>query len=90
MKSFKKLKSELLKDAATKKLYRQLGPKYQVIRQLINARISRNITQKSLAQKIGTKQSSIARFESGSTNPTLEFLQSLTTALGRKLEVKVI
>jgi predicted transcriptional regulator len=46
------------------------------------------MTQKKLAEKIGVAQSALARFESGNINPTLSFLQKITSGLGLKLLVK--
>ncbi len=43
------------------------------------------MTQKQLAEKIGTKQSNIARLESGNYNPSYQFLQKVAGALDKKL-----
>jgi ribosome-binding protein aMBF1 (putative translation factor) len=56
---------------------------------LIKMRIKGEMTQAQLAEKMGTKQSAIARFESGRSNPTLDFIQRLATALGLKLSITV-
>lgn len=85
MKSWSQLKKELLKNPAVKKEYDRLTPEYAVISQLITIRNQKGMTQEGLAKKLGTKQSAIARFESGNYNPTLEFLQKTANALGRKL-----
>jgi ribosome-binding protein aMBF1 (putative translation factor) len=68
MRNWKNLKKELLTNKAVKKEYDTLTPRYEAISKLISARMSRGITQKQLAQKIGTKQSAIARFEAGNVN----------------------
>ena len=47
------------------------------------------MTQEALAKKIGTKQSAIARFESGKTNPTISFLSNIAEALGGELTVSL-
>jgi len=85
MKSWKTFKKELLKNEKFAKEYRKLEPQYAVISQMINLRTKKGITQKELAEKIGTKQSAIARLESGNFNPTLDFLQKTAKALGTKL-----
>ena len=54
------------------------------------ARKEKNLTQKDLAELIGTKQSNISRFESGNYNPTLDFLNKLASAVGKELEVRII
>ncbi len=87
MRNWKDVKKDLLHDAKTKKAYEKLSPRYAVISQVITARIKKGVTQKELAKKVGTKQSAISRLESGDTNPTLEFLEKISSVLGYKLHV---
>ena len=87
--NFDEYKSELLKNPEVKAEYEALEPEYELMRQIINARIEQNMTQKQLAEKIGTKQSSIARLESGNYNPSYQFLQKIANALGKRLTVSV-
>jgi DNA-binding XRE family transcriptional regulator len=63
---------------------------YKVIEEIIMARQERNITQKELAELIGTKQSNISRLESGNYNPTLEFLTKIAKAVGKELEIRMV
>ncbi len=81
------VKKELLSDPEVKKEYDRLGPEFAIISQLIDIRAKKGLTQKGLAEKLGTKQSAIARLESGNGNPTLEFLQKTAKALGRRLTI---
>lgn len=83
------MKKELLKDRAIAAEYARLAPRYQLISQLIEARKKRGFTQEQLAQKIGTRQSAIARLESGSANPTIAFLEKLASATGSKLVIQI-
>ncbi|GIW64591.1 MAG: transcriptional regulator [Patescibacteria group bacterium] len=87
MRSWKQLKSELLQNKAVKEEYERLTPRYKAISQLIYARIQKGLTQKELAEKIGTKQSAIARLESGNINPSLGFLEKIAEVLGYKLNI---
>ena len=89
MGNWKQLKAELLQDKAVKKEYDKLTPRYKAISQLISARINQGITQKKLAQKIGTKQSAIARFEAGNVNPSLGFLEKIAEVMGYKINVSL-
>jgi ribosome-binding protein aMBF1 (putative translation factor) len=73
------------KKPGVKKAYSKLEPKYTIIRQLIEARIKTGLVQKQLAKKMGTKQSAIARLESGKANPTIDFIQKLAKALGTNI-----
>ncbi len=81
------LEKELLADPAVKKEYDHLVPRYAVISDLISARIKKGMTQQQIAEKIGTKQSAIARLESGSVNPSLDLLQKVAGVLGRKISI---
>ena len=85
MDDLEKLESELLKNPVFKAEYDALEPEYELIRQLIKARTEKKMTQKQLAEKIGTKQSNIARLESGNYNPSFQFLQKVAGALDKKL-----
>lgn len=89
MGNWKQLKAELLQDKTVKKEYDELTPRYKAISELISARIKKGITQKTLAQKIGTKQSAIARFEAGNINPSLGFLEKMAEVMGYKINVSL-
>lgn len=85
----RELKRELLKNPEFKKAYDELEPEFQLWRKLIEKRNKGGLTQKELAKRMGTKQSVISRFESGRTNPTLDFLYRLAEALGAELKITV-
>lgn len=79
----------MLKDKKVAEEYRKLAPRYALISQLIEARAKRGITQEELAKRSGTKQSAIARLESGNINPTIAFLEKIVNSLGAKLTLRV-
>lgn len=89
MRSWKLLKAELLQNKKVKKEYDKLTPRYKAISQLISARIKKGMTQKELAQKIGTKQGAIARFEAGNVNPSLGFLEKMAEVMGYKINISL-
>ena len=86
-KTYRQLKRELLRDKKIQYAYEKLGPEFAVIEMIIKKRIEGGLSQKELAQKIGTKQSAISRFESGTCNPSLSFLQKVGEALNVKLKI---
>ena len=49
----------------TKAEYNALAPQYEVIRAEIECRKAIGMTQKELAERMGTAQANISRFESG-------------------------
>ncbi len=87
MTKWKDLEKELLKDSDTKKEFDKLKPRYELISELISARVKKGLTQEQLAKQMGTKQSAIARLESGNTNPSLSFLEKVASAMGYKLSM---
>lgn len=89
MRSFTDFLHEQLKDPEFKKMYDDLEPEFALISLLIEKRIKEGLTQAELAKKLNTKQSAISRFESGTSNPTLEFLQKMARALGAKLTISI-
>ena len=86
---FRELHDEWMKEPEFKKEYDALEWKYQLYGALIDARTKRGYSQEKLAKKIGTKQSAISRFESGRYNPTVEFVQKLSEALGLQFKITV-
>lgn len=85
--SWEKLKTELLADPETYQEYKALEPEYELIRQIIKARMEQNMTQSELARLIGTKQSNISRLEGGDYNPSLQFLKRVARGLGKELHI---
>ena len=83
------LKKKLLQDKTVKKTYDDLAPQYALIEMIIRKRLKAGLSQETFANKIGKKQSAIARFESGQNTPTLSFLTNITSALNGKLIILV-
>lgn len=81
------LKSKLLKSSRLVDEYYQRDFAYEIGRKIKEIRIKNGLTQLELATKIKTKQSSIARLESGSAGlPSLSFLKKIADATGYYLE----
>ncbi len=85
MKLYKQIKQKFLKRKDVRRAYDALGPEFALIEMIIERRLKRGLTQAQLAQKIGTKQTAIARLESGAYNPTIKFLNKVAKALGAEL-----
>lgn len=86
---FSKIKKQLLKNKAFKAEYDALEAEFTLAAQLIAKRLERGMTQGQLAKKLGTRQSAIARLESGSYNPSLALLGRVAKALDTRLEVSL-
>lgn len=81
------IKKLLLDDPETREEYESLEPIYEIRKELIQLRIDKGLSQKDLAELIGTKQSAISRLENANCNPSIEFLSKVAHALGKKLHV---
>ncbi|OGG87909.1 hypothetical protein A2592_01455 [Candidatus Kaiserbacteria bacterium RIFOXYD1_FULL_42_15] len=77
----------LLKEPGYKEAYDALELEFSIARMLIDKRIKEGLTQKELAEKIGTRQSVISNLEGGEANPTLATLRKVADALGAKVMV---
>lgn len=86
---FEDMKRQMLASPGLKAAYDALAPKYALISAMLDARTKKGMTQAEIADRAGTTQSAIARFESGRTNPTLEFASRLSKAVGAKLEIRL-
>lgn len=82
------VKEFLLQSPEVKQEYDNLKSLYDIKREIIRLRLAQGLSQKDLADKIGTKQSAISRLESGDYNPSLEFLNKVAQALGKELQIK--
>jgi len=87
MRNYKDIKKNLLKNKNIKKEYEKLNFEFELIKEIIKKRNEQKITQKELALKLGTKQSSISRFESGIYNPSFSFVINISKALGLKIKL---
>ncbi|CAN5238898.1 hypothetical protein BH23CHL1_BH23CHL1_18360 [soil metagenome] len=81
------LDEELARDPEFRAEWENSEPEFLFQRALINARLDVGLTQTQLADMIGTKQSAIARLESGSAKPSFDMLGRLATALNVSFEV---
>lgn len=85
--SFNVVFDEMMKDPEFKKEYEALAPEFELKRQLIKARIDSKMTQEQIAQKMGLKQSNLARFEK-SMDAKFSTILKYAKALGLK-ELKI-
>jgi len=83
---FEDWEKERMQDPEFRAAAEELEPAYQIAR----LRILRGLTQEQLASMIGTRQPSIARLESGSTEPSLSFLRKVAAALGARVEIRIV
>jgi len=84
---FKKVLTRALKDPEIKAEYDRLKPEFDIIKSIIHKRLEKGLSQKQLAERMGTKQSALSRLESGNYNPSLAFLKRVASALEANLRI---
>ncbi len=83
------IKAKLMEDAEFEEEYNKLKPRYELISQIIEARKSMKMTQEELAERAGTRKSNISRLESGSYNPSLDFLIKIARSLDKDVHIEI-
>ncbi len=84
MKTLKEIKNELLKEQETAQ------PEMDLIRAIVDARTSQNITLRDLAERTGINQSVIFNVESGLKKPSLYLLKKLASGMKMSLEIRFV
>ena len=90
MKSLSQYKDEQIKDAAFVKEYEAIQPEMDVIRAIVDARTSQNITQKELSERTGIHQADTSKLENGTRNPSVNLLKRLAEGMGMTLKIEFV
>lgn len=90
MKTLKEFKGEQMQDAEFVKEYEAIQPELDVIRAIVDARTSQNMTQKELAERTGINQADISKLENGTRNPSVNLLKRLAEGLGMALKIEFV
>jgi DNA-binding XRE family transcriptional regulator len=91
MDDFEKLLNKRLEeDREFKTLWEEDAPRQEIIDKIISLRIEHQLTQKEMAEKLGTSTSAIARIENGKVNPSINFLLKLGKVFNKRLVVNYI
>ena len=77
MKTFDEMLAKQMKDEEFKKEYEAIQPEMDVIRAIVDARTSQNLTQKELSERTGINQADISKLENGTRNPSINLLKIL-------------
>lgn len=84
---FEKIEKAWMKDPEIRREYERLQPEFEIARQIIDARINGKMTQEEIARKAKTGQAVISRLETMNASPSLDLLQRVAHALGKRLEI---
>ena len=90
MSEFQELLNEQLQDNEFRKEWEDIQPEMDVIRAMVDARISQNLTQKELAERTGINQADISKLENGTRNPSLKLLKRLADGMGMTLKLEFV
>lgn len=82
--------NEQLQDPEFRKEYEAIQPEMDVIRAIVDARISQNLTQKELSERSGINQADISKIENGTRNPSLNLLKRLADGMGMTLKIEFV
>ena len=72
-------------DPAYRREYDALETEFALAAALIRARADAGLTQEELAERMGTKQAAVARWEGGKVMPSTRTLARLAKATGTRL-----
>ena len=90
MKTLKEYKAEQMRDTEFGKEYESIQPETDVIRAIVEARTSQNLTQKELAERTGINQADISKLENGTRNPSVNLLKRLADGMGMVLKIEFV
>ena len=88
--NFEKDLKKQLKNKQFKKYFDEYGKQLEVAYLIMQKRKQAKISQKELAQKIGTTQSNVARMEAGNQNLSMITLEKIAEALKSELKVSFL
>ncbi len=90
MRKYDDFLAEQLQDEDFKNEYDNLQPEFDVIRAIVDARVSQNLTQKQLAERSGINQADISKLENGTRNPSINLLKRLADGMDMALKINFI
>jgi len=90
MRTFRQFLDEQMKDPEFASAYEEIQPEMDVIRAIVEARTSQNLTQKELAERTGINQADISKLENGTRNPSLKLLKRLADGMDMTLRIEFI
>lgn len=85
-----KLIQRKLKDPKFRKEWEESEADYQLGRQIIQARIDSQLSQREIAKRANTTQAVISRIESMSVSTTLQMASRIARAFGKTLQIKFV
>lgn len=79
-----------MQDTELGREYEAIQPEMDVIRAIVNARTSQNLTQNELSKRTGINQADISKLENGTRNPSINLLKRLAEGMGMNLKIEFV
>lgn len=90
MRTLNDMISDQMKDEEFRAEYEAIQPEMDVIRAIVAARTSQNLTQKELAERTGINQADISKLENGTRNPSVNLLKRLADGMDMALRIEFV
>jgi ribosome-binding protein aMBF1 (putative translation factor) len=84
---FAKIRERWMKDKNFRAEYERIGPEMEIAVAIAEARTRAGLTQKQLAERVGTTQSVISRLESGQAEPSTRTMKRIAEATHSRLHI---
>jgi transcriptional regulator with XRE-family HTH domain len=89
-KTWDEVKRERADSPARRRGYERAGRTIRLAMEIHELREKRGLSQRELAERLGTTQSAVARLEAGNVSPSLPTLDKVAEALGVELVVSFV
>ncbi|MHB1552782.1 MAG: helix-turn-helix domain-containing protein [Acidimicrobiales bacterium] len=89
-KTWDQVKRERADSPARRRGYERAGRTIRLAMEIHELREKRGLSQRELAERLGTTQSAVARLEAGNVSPSLPTLDKVAEALGVELVVSFV
>ena len=89
-KTWDEVKRERADSPARRRGYERAGRTIRLALEIHELREKRGLSQRELAERLGTTQSAVARLEAGNVSPSLPPLDKVAEALGVELIVSFV
>ena len=87
---FSKVRDRWMQDERFRAEYDRVGPEMAIAFAISEARTRAGLTQAQLAEKLGTTQSVVSRWESGRAEPSTRSMRKIAEATQSRLHVALV
>ena len=88
--SWGEIKAARAVSPARKRGYEKAGRAIRLAFEIRALREKKGLSQRELAERVGTTQSAIARLEAGNVSPSLPTLDKIAAALGAEVSLSIL